>query len=472
MSESAFQKITCPHCGVHIEYPDDSEGQVAPCPKCGSNVLLNNQRKPAAPAPANQNAEPSFIDSAVIGIIVGIIVALGIGVACLVSSKMGWDGLGSFMSNWRARIFDMGIWVGVLTMPPVILVISFLQKKKNQTYKDALKDGAFVSCFTIGLLSCFLMTFQLFYSTPQQNQTASKPVALKQEDLKSKAEGGDANAQYNLGSAYFNGNGVAKDEAEAVNWWRKAAEQNFANAQYILGACYYHGQGVTKDEAEAVKWWLKAAQQNNPEAQFGLGICYFNGEGVEKSQEQAVIWWRKAAEQNHTLAQSWLGRSYANGQGVSVNWDEASKWLQLASDKGDSYATKLLIDRKNMDDAAKAALDKIQNGDPSFHATVVPIAETSQVTATNVTAKVTESNASYWKWTWKLTLVNYSSDPVNVNTAVQFFDKDGYLVDEDKYGVQNAVLPARSWQTFTGLKMIRLPATKNVASVGAKVEVQ
>src|ERR1035437_10276422 len=47
MSESAFRKITCPHCGVHIEYPDEAEGQVAPCPKCGSNVLLNNQPESA-----------------------------------------------------------------------------------------------------------------------------------------------------------------------------------------------------------------------------------------------------------------------------------------------------------------------------------------------------------------------------------------------------------------------------------------
>ena len=165
MSESEFKKITCPHCGVHIEYPDEAEGQVAPCPKCGSNVLLNNQRKPAGLATANPNAESSFIDSAVIGIIVGIIVALGIGVACLIASKMGWDGLGSFMSYWRLRLLrDLGI--GMLVIPPVCFVISFLQKKKNQTFKDTLKEGVLYSCITIGYFSCFLLTFQFFYSPP------------------------------------------------------------------------------------------------------------------------------------------------------------------------------------------------------------------------------------------------------------------------------------------------------------------
>ena len=45
-------------------------------------------------------------------------------------------------------------------------------------------------------------------------------------------------AQYNLGVCYAKGQGVAKDEVEAVKWYRKAAEQNYAEAQYDLGYCY------------------------------------------------------------------------------------------------------------------------------------------------------------------------------------------------------------------------------------------
>ena len=59
------------------------------------------------------------------------------------------------------------------------------------------------------------------------------------------------------------GQGVAKDEVEAVKWYRKAAEQNHAAAQYNLGVCYANGQGVAKDEVEAVKWYRKAAEQNH-----------------------------------------------------------------------------------------------------------------------------------------------------------------------------------------------------------------
>ena len=56
---------------------------------------------------------------------------------------------------------------------------------------------------------------------------------------------------------------MAKDHVEAVKWYRKAAEQNYAEAQYNLGVCYTNGQGVAKDAVEAVKWFRKAAEQNH-----------------------------------------------------------------------------------------------------------------------------------------------------------------------------------------------------------------
>jgi TPR repeat protein len=43
---------------------------------------------------------------------------------------------------------------------------------------------------------------------------------------------------------YANGQGVAQDYKEAVNWYRKAAEQGDERAQYNLGVMYAIGQGV------------------------------------------------------------------------------------------------------------------------------------------------------------------------------------------------------------------------------------
>ena len=69
-------------------------------------------------------------------------------------------------------------------------------------------------------------------------------------------------------------------------WYRKAADQGIAEAQFNLGVMYRDGQGVTQDYAEAVKWFRKAADQGNADAQFNLGVMYRNGEGVTGSEAQ------------------------------------------------------------------------------------------------------------------------------------------------------------------------------------------
>jgi TPR repeat protein len=47
---------------------------------------------------------------------------------------------------------------------------------------------------------------------------------------------------------------VLQDYAEAARWYRKAAEQGNAIAQTNLGTMYFQGQGVPQDYAEAVRW--------------------------------------------------------------------------------------------------------------------------------------------------------------------------------------------------------------------------
>jgi TPR repeat protein len=111
----------------------------------------------------------------------------------------------------------------------------------------------------------FLLSAAVFQLPAQQNEADRKLVA----EIRARAEMGDAKSQERLGVAFFLGKGgLTKDEVEAVKWFRKAAEQNVADAQYNLGVCYANGQGVTEDDAEAVKWFRKAAEQNQADAQY------------------------------------------------------------------------------------------------------------------------------------------------------------------------------------------------------------
>ena len=62
------------------------------------------------------------------------------------------------------------------------------------------------------------------------------PSLAQNSDLLEKAQNGDANAQFQLGVAYYAGDGVDQNFTEMVRWWRLAAEQGFVLAQYNLGS--------------------------------------------------------------------------------------------------------------------------------------------------------------------------------------------------------------------------------------------
>ncbi len=87
------------------------------------------------------------------------------------------------------------------------------------------------------------------------------------EQLRIAAEEGHAVAQNDLGSLYFNGLGVEKDQQTAVEWFERAGAAGVASAQMSLGTIYEKGlAGVTPDRAKAKEWYRKAAAQGHVKA--------------------------------------------------------------------------------------------------------------------------------------------------------------------------------------------------------------
>lgn len=188
------------------------------------------------------------------------------------------------------------------------------------------------------------------------------------------AEAGNADAQRNLGWAYQNGEGVAKNAVEAVKWFRAAADQGSAVAQNDMGWMFETGQGVTRDGAQAAEWYRRAAAQgevfaqNNlgrlyesgvgvtqdlaeatrlfrkaaehglVQAQRSLGWAYQNGKGVPQSDTDAVLWYRKAAEQGYAIAQNDMGWMCHTGKGTPANDKEAVEWYRRSAEQGYAYA--------------------------------------------------------------------------------------------------------------------------------------
>ena len=74
-------------------------------------------------------------------------------------------------------------------------------------------------------------------------------------------DAGDTTGQLNLDVMYARGSGVPKDYAEAVKWYRMAAEQGHAKAQNILGVKCDNGDSVPEDDVRAHAWYNLAAEQ-------------------------------------------------------------------------------------------------------------------------------------------------------------------------------------------------------------------
>lgn len=81
---------------------------------------------------------------------------------------------------------------------------------------------------------------------------------------------------------------------EAVEWYRKAAEQGYSIAQHNMGTAYLEGVGVSKDYIQAAEWYRKAADGGHYKAQNRLGVMYEYGVGVSQDYVQAHMWYKLA----------------------------------------------------------------------------------------------------------------------------------------------------------------------------------
>jgi TPR repeat protein len=152
---------------------------------------------------------------------------------------------------------------------------------------------------------------------------------------------------FHKGESYLKGEGVPQDFAEAVAWYRKAADQGHAEAQISLWRCYQHGYGVPKDYAEAVKWgrkgqesYRKVAEQGDLDVLGKLALLYDFRAGVPEGYDE-IVKCRLAAEHGDPSAQCSLAVCYMDGSGVARDYCEAYKWFKLCAEQ-DKYAAEKL----------------------------------------------------------------------------------------------------------------------------------
>lgn len=99
---------------------------------------------------------------------------------------------------------------------------------------------------------------------------------------------------------------IESDPARSVSWWKIAADRySHVPSMYELGVAYYTGEGVEEDDSMAVKWFRKAVSEGeHAGAAFMLGDCLLDGVGVERDRSEALMWLVVAAELGHRGARS------------------------------------------------------------------------------------------------------------------------------------------------------------------------
>ena len=156
----------------------------------------------------------------------------------------------------------------------------------------------------------------------------------------------------------------------------KEAESGDKDAQYVVGGAYLNGNGVKRDPFRGERWLLAAAEQGQAAAQCDLGALYTDGRILKQSYSNALKWLSKAAEQGDALAMANLGSLYGKGfrdngigffqrvrlANMSVDRVEAYKWFSLALQGGRTTAERDLglLKRLMSADQIEAAERKIE----------------------------------------------------------------------------------------------------------------
>jgi TPR repeat protein len=136
-------------------------------------------------------------------------------------------------------------------------------------------------------LAVAFATVAALVSTPLAAQVmffdSAKPITFEEEI--SRYLPGVANFQKGL-DLYRNGQASA-----AIDAWQAAASWAMKDAQYNLGLAYFKGNGVAADRPRGLAWLALASERKNPRLQASLAAAWDSASDAEHQQANAL--WRE-----------------------------------------------------------------------------------------------------------------------------------------------------------------------------------
>jgi len=120
----------------------------------------------------------------------------------------------------------------------------------------------------------------------------------KVKEMRAKAEGGDGDAMYWLGTWHRRGtNGLAKDEVQARAWDERSAATRHPKGMGTFGESLLLGLGGSKETSLGLVNVTEAAGLGSNVAAFRLGKAFFNGAyGLPKDPARARYWLKKVVD--------------------------------------------------------------------------------------------------------------------------------------------------------------------------------
>jgi uncharacterized protein len=136
-------------------------------------------------------------------------------------------------------------------------------------------------------------------------------------------------ALYDRGVDAITGVGTSRNDSLGVDYFRRSADRGYGPAQIALAYYYEAGTVPAGTPSQAVELYRKAAQQGDPLAGWLAGRSYFLGSGVPRDLDAAQKWLKLSADQNNAYGAYYLGRLMADR-----DYTKAPKLYKIAADQG------------------------------------------------------------------------------------------------------------------------------------------
>jgi uncharacterized protein len=136
------------------------------------------------------------------------------------------------------------------------------------------------------------------------------------------------------------GSSVTRSDANAMEYFHRAADQGFAPAQVVLGYLFETGRGTPVNAQEAFAWYKKATQQGDPLAQWLAGRMIYAGSVPGRDFNEASAFFESAADHGDAFGEYLLGKVKLDRQ----DYPNAAAWFGKAAQQGLPQAQEQLAD--------------------------------------------------------------------------------------------------------------------------------